>query len=50
MFAIIALVLAAIVALVIIGIAVHILFSPFLLLVALGIVVWMKFGRSSHRR
>jgi hypothetical protein len=49
MFAIIALVLAAIVALVIIGIAVHILFSPFLLLVALGIVVWMKFGRSGRR-
>jgi hypothetical protein len=49
MFAIIAVVLA-IVALSVLGFAVHILFSPWLLLVAIGILAWIKFrpGRS-HR-
>ena len=49
MFAIIALVLIVIVALTVLGLAVHILFSPWLLLVALGILAWIKFGpRRSH--
>ena len=45
--AIIALVLAAIVALTILGFALHVLFSPWLL-VAVAIVAWIKFrpGRS----
>jgi hypothetical protein len=48
MLAIIAVVLIAIVALTVLGIAAHILFSPWLLLVALGVLVWIKFrpGRS----
>jgi hypothetical protein len=50
MFAIIALVLAAIVALTLLGIAVHILFSPWLLVVAIAIVAWIKFRpRRSHQ-
>jgi hypothetical protein len=50
MFAIIAVVILAIVALSVLGFAVHILFSPWLLLVAIGILAWIKFrpGRS-HR-
>ena len=40
--AIIALVLIAIVALIIVSFAVHILFSPWLLL-AIGILIWLKF-------
>ena len=48
MLAIIALVLIAIVALTIIGFAVHLLFSPWLLLAVIGIALWVKFrpGRS----
>jgi hypothetical protein len=48
MFAIIALVLLAIVALAVLGFAVHVLFSPWLLVVALGILAWIVFrpGRS----
>ena len=42
MSAIIALVLIAIVALTVLGFAVHILFSPWLL-VAIGILAWIKF-------
>jgi hypothetical protein len=42
MFAIIALVLFVIVALAILGFVAHVLFSPWLLLVALGIVAWVK--------
>ena len=50
MFAIIALVLIAIVAVSLLSFAVHTLFSPWLLLVALGILVWIKFRpRHSHR-
>jgi hypothetical protein len=50
MFAIIALVLIAILAVIIFSAAVHVLFSPWLLLVAVGILVWIKFGpRRSHR-
>jgi hypothetical protein len=50
MFAIIALVLAAIMALVVLGFVVHVLFSPVLLLVALGVLAWIKFRpRRSHQ-
>jgi len=38
------------VALTILGFAVHVLFSPWLLLVAVGIVAWIKFRpRRSHQ-
>jgi hypothetical protein len=43
MFVFIALVLAVIVALIVLSFAVHILFSPWLLLVAVGILAWIKF-------
>jgi hypothetical protein len=49
-FAIIALVLMAIVALAILGFAVHVLFSPWLLLVAIGVLAWLKFGPRGSRR
>ena len=50
MFGIIALVLIAIVALTVLSFAVHVLFSPWLLLVALGVLAWIKFRpRRSHR-
>jgi hypothetical protein len=48
MLAIIALVIAAIVALTVLSFAVHVLFSPWLLLVA-GILLWIKF-RPRHSR
>jgi hypothetical protein len=51
--AIIILVIAAIVAVSILSAAVHVLFSPWLLLVIIGVVVWVKFrprhSRQSHR-
>ena len=52
MFAIIAVVLLAILALIVFGAAVHILFSPWLLLVAVGIFAWIKLrpGRSRSPR
>ena len=43
MFAIIVLALIAFVALTIVGAIVHFLFSPFVLLVALGVLAWIKF-------
>jgi len=46
---IIALVLAAIVALIVLSFAVHILFSPWLL-VAIGILAWIKFGPRRSRQ
>ena len=50
MLAIIALVLIAIVALAIFGFVAHILFSPWLLLVAVGVLAWIKFRpRRSHQ-
>ena len=50
MLAIIALILVAIVALTILSFAVHVLFSPLLLLLGLGILAWIVFGRRrSHR-
>ncbi len=50
MSAIIALVLIAIVALIVLSAAVHLLFSPWLLLAAVAVLVWLKFRpRRSHR-
>ena len=50
MFGIIALVLIVIVALTVLGFALHLLFSPWLLLVAVGVLAWIKFRpRRSHR-
>lgn len=50
MLAIIALVLFAIVALTVLGFAVHVLFSPWLLLAVIGILAWVKFRpRRSHQ-
>jgi hypothetical protein len=47
---IIALVLIALVALAVLSFAVHFLFSPWLLLVAVGVLAWIKFRpRRSHR-
>jgi hypothetical protein len=49
MAAILALALIALVALTVLGFAVHLLFSPWLL-VAIAILAWIKFGpRRSHR-
>jgi hypothetical protein len=50
MLAIIFLVVGAIVALAILSAFVHILFSPWLLLVAVGLLVWVKFGSRRSRR
>lgn len=50
MFAIIALVLIAIVALTVLGLAAHVLFSPWLLLVAIGVLAWIKFGPRRSRQ
>jgi hypothetical protein len=48
--AIIALVVMAIVTVIVLDFAVHVLFSPWLLLVALGVLAWVKFGpRRSHQ-
>lgn len=50
MLAVIAAVVVAIVALTIVAAAAHILFSPWLLLAAVAIVAWFKFGpRRTHR-
>jgi hypothetical protein len=49
MLAIIALVLAAIVALTVLGFALHILFSPWLLVIV-AIVAWIKFRPSRSRQ
>ena len=47
---IIALVLIAIVALTVLSFAVHFLFSPWLLVVAIGVLAWIRFRpRRSHR-
>ena len=43
MLAFIALAVAVLVALAILGFAVHILFSPWLLVVAVGVLAWIKF-------
>lgn len=50
MLAIIVLVLIALVALSVLSFAVHVLFSPWLLLAVIGILAWVKFrARRSHR-
>jgi hypothetical protein len=50
MLAIIVLVLIAIAALAVLSFAVHVLFSPWLLLALIGILAWVKFRpRRSHR-
>jgi hypothetical protein len=50
MFAIIAFVLVVIVALAVLSFVAHLLFSPFLLLAAVGILAWVKFRpRRSHQ-
>jgi hypothetical protein len=50
MFALIALVLFAIVALAVLGFAVHFLFSPLFLLLAVGALAWFVLrGRRSHQ-
>jgi len=43
MFGIIALALAVIVALIVLGAILHILFSPWLLVLAIAVVAWIKF-------
>jgi hypothetical protein len=50
MFAIIALVLAVIVALAVLGLVAHVLFSPWLLVAAIGILAWIKFGPRRSRQ
>jgi hypothetical protein len=50
MLAIIALVLMAIVTPAVLSFAVHVLFSPWLLLVAHGILAWIKFGPRHSRQ
>ena len=52
MFAIIVLILFALVALAVLGFAVHLLFSPWLLVAAIAILAWIKFRprRSSSGR
>jgi hypothetical protein len=50
MFAIIVLAVAALVALIIFGFAIHLLFSPWLLLAAVALVAWFKFRPSRSRR
>ena len=50
MLAIIALILIAFVALAILSIAVHVLFSPWLLLVVIGVLAWVKFGPRRSRQ
>lgn len=50
MFAIIPIILIAIVALIVLSLAVHVLFTPWLLLVAVAIVAWVKFRPGRSRR
>jgi len=50
MLAIIVLVLIAVVALTVLSFAVHVLFSPWLLLAAIGILAWVKFRPRRSRR
>jgi hypothetical protein len=50
MFGIIAVALLALVALIVLGVVVHLLFSPWLLVAAVAIVAWIKFGPRRSRR
>jgi hypothetical protein len=47
---IIVLVLIAILALIVLSFTVHLLFSPWLLLVAIGVLVWIKFRPRRSRQ
>lgn len=50
MLAIIAVVLVALVALTILSFTIHVLFSPWVLLLGIGILLWVKFRpRRSHQ-
>jgi ABC-type iron transport system FetAB permease component len=49
MFAIVILAVAALVALMVFGFVLHVLFSPWLLLAAVGVVAWIKFRPSRSR-
>ena len=48
--AILALVLIAVLAVAVVGFAVHLLFSPWLLVAAVAILVWMRFRPRHSRR
>jgi hypothetical protein len=50
MFGIIAVALLALVALIVLGAVVHLLFSPWLLVLALAVLAWIKFGPRRSRR
>jgi len=50
MLSIIGIVLFAIVALAVLSFALHLLFSPWLLLVAVGVLAWLKFRPRGARR
>jgi len=50
MLGIIAFILIAIVALAVLGFAVHILFSPWLLLVVIAVLAWVKFRPRRSQR
>ena len=50
MFAIIVLADAALVALMIFGLVIHVLFSPWLLLAAVALVAWIKFRPARFRQ
>jgi hypothetical protein len=50
MLGIIALVLIAIVALTVVGFAVHLLFSPLVLVAIIAIAAWIKFGPRRSRQ
>jgi hypothetical protein len=50
MFALIALILIALAALAVVSLAVHVMFSPWLLLAVIAVLAWIKFRpRRSHR-
>ena len=50
MIGIIALAVAVIVALIVASVVLHLLFSPWLILLAIAVVVWIKFGPRRSRR
>ncbi|HLK78529.1 MAG TPA: hypothetical protein VKU77_33380 [Streptosporangiaceae bacterium] len=50
MFGIIGLALIVIVALIVLSFVVHVLFSPWLLVAALAVFAWVKFGPRRSRR
>jgi hypothetical protein len=50
LIAVAALVLAVFVALAVVGFALHVLFSPWLLVAVVAVVAWLKFGPRRSRR